>query len=51
MILHQYGYRKGHSTELAALELVDRVIVDMDKVVHSSMSNKTYKNQFVPLTT
>ena len=26
----QYGFRAGHSTELAALELVDRVIHDMD---------------------
>ncbi len=27
---HQYGFREGHSTELAALELVDRVIQEMD---------------------
>ena len=27
----QYGFRKKHSTELAALELVDRVAKDMDK--------------------
>ena len=26
----QYGFRKGHSTELAALEVVDRIIKDMD---------------------
>ncbi len=28
---HQYGFREGHSTELAALELVDRVIQNLDK--------------------
>ncbi len=27
----QYGFRQGHSTELAALELVDRIIQDMDR--------------------
>ncbi len=27
----QYGFRTEHSTEFAALELVDRVIVEMDK--------------------
>ena len=27
----QYGFRTEHSTELAALELIDRVIVEMDK--------------------
>ena len=27
---HQYGFRKKHSTELAALELIDRVLKDMD---------------------
>ncbi len=30
----QYGFRTEHSTELAALELIDRVIVEMDKKVH-----------------
>ena len=28
----QYGFRTGHSTEFAALELVDRVTVEMDKM-------------------
>ena len=28
----QYGFREGHSTELAALELVDRITVEMDKM-------------------
>ncbi len=28
----QYGFRDGHSTELAALELVDRITIDMDKM-------------------
>ncbi len=28
---HQYVFREGHSTEFTALELVDRVIQDMDK--------------------
>ncbi len=28
---HQYGFRKGHSTELAALELIDRVTSNLDK--------------------
>ncbi len=28
---NQYGFREGHSTELAALELVDRVIPEMVK--------------------
>ena len=27
----QYGFRKGHSTELAVLELVDRLIHQMDE--------------------
>ena len=27
----QYGFRKNHSTELAALELIDKIIQDMDK--------------------
>ncbi len=27
----QYGFRKGHSTEFAALETVDKLITDMDK--------------------
>ena len=27
----QYGFRKGHSTEYAALEIVDRIMNDMDK--------------------
>ncbi len=27
----QYGFRQGHSTELAAMELVDKIIQDMDK--------------------
>ena len=28
---HQYGFRKAHSTEHAVLELIDRVVNDMDK--------------------
>ena len=28
----QYGFREGHSTELAALELVDRITLDMDRM-------------------
>ena len=27
----QYGFRNNHSTELAAMELIDRIILDMDK--------------------
>ena len=27
---HQYGFRKQHSTELAALELIDRTIIALD---------------------
>ena len=27
----QYGFRKNHSTELAALELIDRIKCDLDK--------------------
>ena len=27
----QYGFRKGHSTEFAALELIDRITIEMDK--------------------
>ena len=27
----QYGFRLSHSTELAELELVERIITDMDK--------------------
>ena len=28
---HQYGYRTLHSTELAAMEMTDRIILDIDK--------------------
>ncbi len=28
----QYGFREGHSVELAALELVDRITIEMDKM-------------------
>lgn len=28
----QYGFREEHSTELAALELVDRITIDMDRM-------------------
>ena len=28
---HQYGYRKKHSTEWAAMELIDRITTDIDK--------------------
>ncbi len=28
----QYGFRNEHSTEFASLELVDRVVVEMDKM-------------------
>ena len=28
---HQYGFRPKHSTECAALELVDRIIVQLDR--------------------
>ena len=28
---NQFGFRRNHSTEYAALELIDRVILDMDK--------------------
>ena len=28
----QYGFREGHSTELATLELVDRITIQMDKM-------------------
>ena len=27
----QYGFRTGHSTEYAAIELVDKIITEMDK--------------------
>ena len=27
----QYGFRKNHSTELATLEIIDRIIQEMDK--------------------
>ena len=27
----QYGFRKGHSTEFAVLEIIDRIIHDLDK--------------------
>ena len=27
----QYGFKKKHSTELAALELIDKIILDLDK--------------------
>ena len=38
----QYGFRTEHSTELAALEMVDRVIIEMDK-------NNTPLNIFLDL--
>ncbi len=28
----QYGFREGHSTDYAALELVDRIILGMDNM-------------------
>ena len=28
---HQYGFRLKHSTECAALELIDRIIIQLDK--------------------
>ena len=28
---NQYGFREGHSTELAALELIDIIMQEMDK--------------------
>ena len=32
----QYGFRKLHSTELAAMELTDKILVDIDeKIFHS----------------
>ena len=27
----QYGFRRNHSTEFAALELIERILLDMDK--------------------
>ena len=38
----QYGFRKGHSTEYAALELADRIIQQMDE-------NKTQINIYLDL--
>ena len=32
----QYGFREDHSTELAALELVDRIHLDLDKKISYS---------------
>ena len=32
----QYGFRPKHSTEYAALELVDRIITQMDKKISSN---------------
>ena len=32
---HQYGFRSGHSTELAALELTDRIITALDNHIDS----------------
>ena len=29
---NQYGFRSGHSTELAGLEIVDRIIQGLDKI-------------------
>ena len=31
LYVSQYGFRGEHSTELAALELVDRIYIDLDK--------------------
>ena len=31
MFDHQYGFRQKHSTEYAALELIDRIITQLDK--------------------
>ncbi len=38
----QYGFREDHSTEYASLELIDRIIVEMDK-------NNTLVNIFLDL--
>ena len=41
---HQYGFREQHSTEQASLELIDRVLFDLDKkknpvVIYMDLSN------------
>ena len=46
----QYGFRKIYSTELASVELVDRIRLDIDKGSHYQCS-LTYPMRFIPLTT
>ena len=31
LTMHQYGFRSGHSTELATLRLVDHLVKEMDQ--------------------
>ena len=48
---NQYGFRPKHSTEYAALELVDRIITDMDKKKFQLTFFSIYLKPLTQLTT
>ena len=41
LTIEQFGFRRGHSTELAAIQLVDRLVVFID-LPKSMLLNWTY---------
>ena len=43
--ISQYGFRKGFSTELASLELIDRIMIDLD----NGKLSLTYQKLLIPL--
>ncbi len=45
---NDYDFREGHSTELAALEPIDRIIHDMGQVKHPWMFTCSYQWQLRP---
>ena len=48
-LLHisQYGFRKSHSTELASLELADRIGKDLDSKKYQYLSFLTYQKPLI----
>ncbi len=45
----QYGFRTEHSTECASLELVDKIILNMDKRKHQLEFFLIYQKHLTPL--
>ncbi len=45
----QYGFRKEHSTDFASLELVDSVLVEMDKRINQLLYLWIYPKPLTPL--